>query len=370
MPRKNPKIRKIKRADETRAWVIGLVSQAPKALGVTAGRGQGEYWSLGVLREYVKKHGAALGHFAAEKRLRRWLAAPELKELKYWRPGDPRPRVAVSKAAALKESQGLPALAKGQLRAGKSANGFGHRGEDEAAPKVSLPTVYFARRPELPISDRERQGADYKARSPREEIKRTEDEILAEGEAALRRIRGAMPMRDWIAIGKALLVLRKRAMAETDAEKPRGILYVRRNGALLRQHGFLTISKSARQTAMLVVENLAAIEQWLAKLPDERRLSLNHPMCVWRSYLAAKKRDGHSSKGAWRDRRTMPEEDFARLVEAMTESLETHDPIQLAIAAARALGYAIPRRVFCGKHDYVRRPQPVMPWSPFELSLA
>jgi hypothetical protein len=79
MPRKNPKIRKIKRADETRAWVIGLVSQAPKAFGVRARRAEGEYWSLGVLREYVKKHGAALGYFAGEKRLRAWISAPELR---------------------------------------------------------------------------------------------------------------------------------------------------------------------------------------------------------------------------------------------------------------------------------------------------
>jgi hypothetical protein len=198
------------------------------------------------------------------------------------------------------------------------------------------------------------------------ETRLKDDEVIAEGEAALRRIRGALPMTDWLAIGRALLVLRKRAMQETDAERPRGIFYVRRNSALLRQHGFLTISKSARQTAMLVVENLPAIEHWLAKMPDERRHDLNHPMVIWRAYLAAKKRD--KAREQWRDRKMLPEEDFARLVQAMAETLDSQDPVRLAVAAARALGYAIPRRVFCGQHNYVRRPQPVMPWSPFELT--
>lgn len=367
MPRKAPKIRQTRSDEETKAWVLELVSQPPKAVGVTAGRFKGEIWSLGALRDYVRSHGAPLGYFAAEKRLRRWLAAPELKGVKYWRPGDPRPGVPVPREAAPKEPQGLPILLKGQLRAGKSANGFGRRGEDEAAPRVSLPTVYFVRRPELPISDRERQGADYKAPASREEIKRNENEIIAEGEAALRRIRGARPMTDWLAIGRALLVLRKRAMAETDAGMPRGILYVRRNGALLRQHGFLTISKSGRQTAMLVVENLAAIEQWLAKLPDERRLSLNHPMCVWRSYLAAKKRDEHnSSKGAWRERKTMSAEMFADLMQAISDNMYTQDPMRTAIAACRAVGYAAPRSAIRAR---ARRPTWSMPWSPFSLEL-
>jgi hypothetical protein len=84
---------------------------------------------------------------------------------------------------------------------------------------VTLPTVFFTQRLELPQSDRERLGADYKPppAPPVRETRLKDDEVIAEGEAALRRIRGAMPLKDWIAIGRALLVLRKRAMAETDA---------------------------------------------------------------------------------------------------------------------------------------------------------
>jgi hypothetical protein len=315
-------------APEAKAWVIELVSKPPSAVGVTVGskgRQGDELWTLMALRRYAREHGPKALARVGTDTLKAWLLAPEVRDkVKLWGAEPKQP-----KGEREPPAKKLPLAARGQLSALKPGlNGFGRRGEDESPPTISLPIVYFATRPELPQSDRERLGADYKAPPARVEVKFKDDEVIAEGEAALRRIRGAAPMKDWLAIGRALLVLRKKAMAETDAKKPRGILYVTRNHALLRQHGFLAISKSARQTAMLIVENLPAIEAWLKKLPDERRISLNHPMCVWRSYLAAKKRHEHSSKGGWRDRKTMPEEDFARLVEAMAESLETHDPIQ------------------------------------------
>jgi hypothetical protein len=366
MPRKRLNNGKARLVAEAKAWVIEVASKSAKFVGVEAGpqgRRGGEAWTLAAVQRYARARGPlALARIGTDT-LRGWLSAPGIRErVKLW--------AAEPKRVKEAKPKGLPAKAKEQLAARKLINGFAHRcGNDEAAaPKVTLPAIYFATRPEIPPSDRERLGKDFRAPSAREQLKLTEDQVLAEGEAALRRIRGSAPMKDWLAIGRALLVLRKKAMVETGAKKPRGLPYVTRNSALLRQHGFLVISRLSRQTAMLVVENLPAIEKWLAKLPDERRLCLNHPMVVWRSYLADKKRGGEGEK--WRDRKMLAEEDFARLVQAMAESLDSRDPVRLAVAAAQALGYAIPRRVFCGQHDYVRRPQPVMPWSPFELSLA
>jgi hypothetical protein len=200
-----------------------------------------------------------------------------------------------------------------------------------------------------------------------------EDEIILEGEAALRRIRGAAPMKDWISIGRALLVLRGRAMHEVGASKPRGLPYVTRNSALLRQHGFMAISKSARQTAMLVVENLPAIEAWLETLPDERRLGLNHPMVVWRGYLAARrKRNSRISEGAWRDRKMMPQEDFKTLFDAIAEALPSGDALHIAMSACRALGFAVPKSALRRAQEQESRPRPTyppLPWSPFALSI-
>jgi len=49
MAEKPTKIRKAKSAEETKAWMLELVSQPPKALGVTAGAHKGEAWGLAVL---------------------------------------------------------------------------------------------------------------------------------------------------------------------------------------------------------------------------------------------------------------------------------------------------------------------------------
>jgi hypothetical protein len=182
-------------------------------------------------------------------------------------------------------------------------------------------------------------------------------------------------MQDWLKIGKALLVLRKRAMQEVGASKPRGLPYVTRNSALIRQHGFTAISRSARQTAMLVVENLPSIEAWLKTLPDDRALGMNHPMVAWRSYLAAKRnRNNRISEGAWRARKSMPQEDFQALFDAIAESLQSGDVMTIAKAVVRSLGYAIPRSAFKrgAKEEQHQRPMYAateLPWSPFAVSM-
>ena len=257
-----------------RAWLIELASEPPSAVGVTCGSERsGERWSLPVLVKYARQHGPGLGELGIDA-ARGVLNAPELHGkilrraavLRRERP-EPQP-----------QPKGLTAEAKGTIT--KRLNGHDSRdgGEVPAVP-VTLPTCFFSSRPEIPPTDRERFGADFKPPVPvMQPHRRNDDEIVLEGEAALRRIRGSAPVQDWLKIGRALLVLRKRAMKEVGAKKPRGLPYVTRNSALLRQHGFMAISRSARQTAMLVVENLPAIEAWLETLPDERRLGLNHPM--------------------------------------------------------------------------------------------
>jgi hypothetical protein len=48
------------------------------------------------------------------------------------------------------------------------------------------------------------------------------------------------------------------------------------------------------------------------------------------------------------------------------KTIDSGDVTTIAAAVVRALGYAVPRAVFCGRELSVRPP---MPWSPFSLSL-
>jgi hypothetical protein len=186
MPRK-----RIRRALEAKAWVVELASKPPSAVGVTVGskRRQGdELWTLMALRRYAREHGPKELANLEARTLRRWFADPELKAKVKLYDATPKPS----------PPRKLPPIAKGQLVATKSVNGFQHRGLDEPAPKVSLPTVFFATRPEIPLSDRERLGADFKVPPPVTEraSRLKDDDIIMEGEAALRRIRGSAPMAD------------------------------------------------------------------------------------------------------------------------------------------------------------------------------
>jgi hypothetical protein len=112
---------------------------------------------------------------------------------------------------------------------------------------------------------------------------------IREGCAAWKRLNTASKnaLSDWLLVGKALLILRRDCMAQTGASKPRGVKYVKANARALEQHGFKAISKSARQTAMLVTENWPAVSQWLRSRDTQREIA--HPMVVWRSYLASKR---------------------------------------------------------------------------------
>jgi hypothetical protein len=122
---------------------------------------------------------------------------------------------------------------------------------------------------------------------------------------------------------------------------------------------------------MLIVENLPAIEKWLAKLPDEKRIGLNHPMVVWRGFLTAKKRRNDAtciSEGAWQERQTMPEEIFAAVFNVIAENLETQDPMRIAMAVVRAQGLALPQSIIRAESYKQRRRRPPQAWSPFSLA--
>jgi hypothetical protein len=173
--------------------------------------------------------------------------------------------------------------------------------------------------------------------------------VVLEGELAWKRLRAAPTMADWVAVGKALLVLRKQAVAEAGAYK--GIKYSKCNAALLDKHGFREISKSARQCAMLMVENWPAIERWLAGFEVDR--GLNHPVVIYRGWLASQRSPKQTKRDAtdttWRNRQRLEPSAFAKAYAAVRPLLPDQDDRvikDVCYAVTRALGLAVPASVY------------------------
>src|SRR5262249_4138366 len=155
----------------------------------------------------------------------------------------------------------------------KRLNGHDSRdGSEGPAVPVTLPTCFFSSRPEIPPTDRERLGADFKPLVPvtqsRSERRQSEDEILKEAEAASRELKGFASMPGWFKVGYGLVVLRRRAVEQSGAKGPMGVAYSVRFGALVRQHGMGWITRTTRCAVVNIVENLPEVERRLAKLPD------------------------------------------------------------------------------------------------------
>jgi hypothetical protein len=172
--------------------------------------------------------------------------------------------------------------------------------------------------------------------------------LVLAGELAWKRLRAAPTMSDWVAVGKALLVLRKQAVAEAGAYN--GIRYSKRNAALLDKHGFREISKSARQCAMLMVENWPAIEHWLAGFEVDRKL--NHPLVIWRGWLASqrpKQTQRHHTGSTWRNRGRTEPSMFAKVIAAIRPLLPDQDESvikDVSCAAVRAMGFSVPAAIY------------------------
>jgi hypothetical protein len=81
---------------------------------------------------------------------------------------------------------------------------------------------------------------------------------------------------------KALPTGRRLCVAAVGVDKPPSPAYVKTNRRWLIEAGFIEITKSSRQAAMLIAENLDTVKAWLADL-SVRRQPIEHPACVWRA---------------------------------------------------------------------------------------
>jgi hypothetical protein len=155
----------------------------------------------------------------------------------------------------------------------------------------------------------------------------------------------------WVAIGRALKVGRRLALAAMSAKvgngkKPFGGAYNKLIGPWLKENGLDDIDPATRSDAIWVVDHLPEVSEWRDALPQYRRVGLNHPGNVKKEYLAAKqpeKAKPRSPKGITGRRAT------ADMVEAVGRSLRPYllfQPAEIihsaAIAALQAAGFAIP----------------------------
>lgn len=108
---------------------------------------------------------------------------------------------------------------------------------------------------------------------------------LLDGRAAWARLRGERKSwRDWVRVARALAIGRTAVMEAVKTNRPVGSKYNSAMRAWLRDNGLDGISTQERYRALLVLENLAAIEAWRDALPEATARRLNHPGAVWHAW--------------------------------------------------------------------------------------
>jgi hypothetical protein len=109
------------------------------------------------------------------------------------------------------------------------------------------------------------------------------------GQRAWARLKTSQTWSDWKVLGIAIAEGRTVAMAEAKTNKPEGRAYNKAFSTLLIKQGFADLEKATRARLLRCVENLDAIEAWLAQQEPAKRLRLNHPVTVWNSWKRATK---------------------------------------------------------------------------------
>jgi hypothetical protein len=124
------------------------------------------------------------------------------------------------------------------------------------------------------------------------------NECLRAGQEAWKRLLSCHTRHDWMLVGKALQLLRVEAMHSAHTNKPEGRRYNQEFSDLLKANGFAGIDKATRSRLFAILNNIAEIERWLATVPTNKKLRLNHPNTIWRAYqkTAVKKSEDDTKK--------------------------------------------------------------------------
>jgi hypothetical protein len=121
---------------------------------------------------------------------------------------------------------------------------------------------------------------------------------IRHGQEAWCRLRAGSTWTGWVAVGSAHVIGRATAMRDGHINKPKGRSYNAAFSAWQKKFGFEGLDKGDRSRLFDVMDHLKEIDGWLQKLPEPKRLRLNHPSSVlrkWKAATAARKPDSGAS---------------------------------------------------------------------------
>jgi hypothetical protein len=103
--------------------------------------------------------------------------------------------------------------------------------------------------------------------------------IIQLGRAALPHLQ-RNHWANWVAVIKALAVLRTQALNEAKTNRPQGARYRAAIARRLRIYGFDQLHKFDRSRLLKCADHLEDLEVWRSNQPVERQAGLNHPTVV------------------------------------------------------------------------------------------
>jgi hypothetical protein len=396
-----------------RDYVWKIARKSPNSCGVETAPWVGDRWSLEKLAAYARVHGPPELRSLDPSTIRYWLKnEPQLRAGLNLYEKATKPRAPLNHVKRLNPVKIAKVFKSGgrKRKDHRPPKGYSDDGPAEAERPVTLVRVQWLERPILPITPREQFGADCRPGTPSSsEVARqlralngatptilasqpavsqggqgpkgsaathllvpvveptlpepepepapaTQTEIndaalLLDGEIAWQQLKQANSLEKWFRVGKALLILRRLATEQAGCYK--GIKYAKANAALLDKHGFREITRSTRQSAMLVVENWPAIERWISGFEVDRKL--NHPLVIWRGWLASKRKPKETNRhttdanSTWRNRELTKPVLVQQIVGALRRWFPDEEPEDYRSCAheiVRIFGYAVPRALF------------------------
>jgi hypothetical protein len=116
------------------------------------------------------------------------------------------------------------------------------------------------------------------AKSPIADIAFTaeEQEVLATGRRASKNLRRST-FDDWVCVGRAILLIRKRADASVTGKRARDV----RRKALLTEYGFGWFSSAGSSRLLRVMEKLPEVLAWRETLSEFERMRWASPQAVF-----------------------------------------------------------------------------------------
>jgi N6-adenosine-specific RNA methylase IME4 len=113
------------------------------------------------------------------------------------------------------------------------------------------------------------------------------ERVAKAGAAAWCRLKKNRTWQDWVAVGRAVVVIRGSAMKAAKTDRPFGPVYNHHFARLLKRYKMDDMDTGDRARLYTVMSKLKEIEKFRATLSESDRLRLNHPNALLRHYEAS-----------------------------------------------------------------------------------